>query len=86
MCFIDAICKSNMNKLACKNDALTSVLSCEGNDDDDSEVLELISYMESFGPNRRIYFEDLGTAPSKVLPSIVQASKLELKLLPGHLK
>ena len=84
--FIDTVCNASMNKFVGKNDALTSVLSDEGHDIDDSDVLELIAYMDSFGPNRRTYFEDLGTGPSRVLPSTEQAPKLELKPLPGHLK
>ena len=42
--------------------------------------------MDSFGPNRRKYFKELGEEPAKVPPSIKKAPELELKPLPSHLK
>ena len=55
-------------------------------DSAESEVQEILAWMNSFGPNRRTYFEDLGEGKSKNLPSVQQAQKLELKPLPSHLK
>ena len=42
--------------------------------------------MDTFRPNRRKYFEELGEGPAKVPPSIEKAPELELKPLPSHLK
>ena len=45
-----------------------------------------MNWLDSFGPNNRRYFEDLGTGPSKPLPSIEKPPVLELKPLPDHLR
>ena len=50
------------------------------------EVLEFVNWLDSFGPNNMRYFEDLGTDPSKPLPSIEKPPVFELKPLPGHLR
>ena len=42
--------------------------------------------MDSFGPNRRKYFESLGASPSRLIPSIEKPPLLEEKKLPTHLK
>lgn len=42
--------------------------------------------MDSFGPNNRKYFEDLGQGPSRPLPSIEKPPVLELKPLLEHLR
>ena len=42
--------------------------------------------MDSFGQNRRTYFEYLGASTSWLIPSIEKSPILELKQLPTHLK
>ena len=42
--------------------------------------------MDSFGPNRRKYFESLGASPSRLTPSIEKPPIVEEKQLPNHLR
>ena len=42
--------------------------------------------MDSFGPNRRKYFESLGASPSRLTPSIEKPPIVEKKQLPNHLR
>ena len=42
--------------------------------------------MDSFGPNRRKYFESLGEGAKTPVPSAEQPPKMEQKPLPSHLK
>ena len=55
--------------------------SCE-----DETVQEYVKWMDSFGPNRRKYFESLGASPSRLTPSIEKPSIVEEKQLPNHLR
>ena len=42
--------------------------------------------MDSFGPNRRKYFESLGASPSRLTPSIEKPPIVEEKQPPNHLR
>ena len=42
--------------------------------------------MDSFGLNRRNYFESLGASPSRLTPSIEKPPIVEEKQLPNHLR
>ena len=42
--------------------------------------------VDSFGPNRRKYFESLKASPSQLIPSVEKPPILEEKPLPTHLK
>ena len=42
--------------------------------------------MDSFGPNRRKYFESLGASLSRFTPSIEKTLIVEEKQLPNHLR
>ena len=42
--------------------------------------------MDSFGPNRRNYFESLGASPSQLTPSIEKPLIVEEKQLPNYLR
>ena len=42
--------------------------------------------MDSFGPNRREYFDSLGASPSRLTPSIKKPPIVEEKQLPNHLR
>ena len=55
--------------------------SCE-----DEIVQEYIKWMDSFGQNRRKYFESLGSSPSRLTPSIEKPPIVEQKQLPNHLR
>ena len=55
--------------------------SCE-----DETVQEYVKWMDSFGPNRRKYFESLGASPSRLTPSIEKPPNVEEKQLPNHLR
>ena len=50
------------------------------------EAEEYVKWMDSFGHNRRKYFEPLGEGAKMPVPSIEQPPKMEQKPLPSHLK
>ena len=50
------------------------------------EAEEYVKWMDSFGPNRRKYFESLGESDKLPVPSVEQPPKMEQKPLPSHLK
>ena len=50
------------------------------------EAEEYVNWMDSFGHNRRKYFESLGEGVKMPVPSIEQPPKMEQKSLPSHLK
>ena len=50
------------------------------------EAQEYVNWMDSFGHNRRKYFESLGEGVKTPVPSIEQPPKMEQKPLPSHLK
>ena len=47
---------------------------------------QLIAWLESCGPNKRTYFEELEDGQPKILPYVEKAPSLDLKPLPSHLK
>ena len=50
------------------------------------EAEEYVKWMDSFGHNRRKYFESLGEGARTPVPSVEQPPKMEQKPLPSHLK
>ena len=50
------------------------------------EAEEYVKWMDSFGHNRREYFESLGEGAKPPVPSIEHPPKMEQKPLPSHLK
>ena len=50
------------------------------------EAEEYVKWMDSFGHNRRKYFESLGEGAKPPVPSVEQPPKMEQKPLPSHLK
>ena len=50
------------------------------------EAEEYVKWMDSFGHNRRKYFESLGEGVKTPVPSIEKPPKMEQKPLPSHLK
>ena len=55
--------------------------SCE-----DETAQEYVKWMDSFGPNRRKYFESLGASLSRLTPSIEKPPIVEDKQLPNHMR
>ena len=53
---------------------------------EDEEVKKCVSWMDSFEPNRRKYFETLGENTSRLVPSTEKAPIVEQKWLPTHLR
>ena len=53
---------------------------------EDETVQEYVKSMDSFGPNRRKYFESLGARPSRLTPSIEKPPIVDEKQLPNHLR
>ena len=45
-----------------------------------------MKWMDSFGPNKRKYFESLGASPSRLVSSVEKPSTLEEKKILAHLK
>ncbi|XP_052311391.1 uncharacterized protein LOC112328498 [Populus trichocarpa] len=54
--------------------------------EEDAEIAEYTCWMDSFEPNRRRYFEDLGQPAPKIKSTSEQAPVLELQPLPEHLR
>ena len=52
----------------------------------DETIQEYVKWMDSFGLNRRKYFESLGASPSRLTPSIEKPLIVEEKQLPNHLR
>ena len=63
----------------------TSLVESESENLSD-EAEEYVKWMDSFGHNRRKYFESLGEGAKPPVPSIEQPPKMEQKPLPSHLK
>ena len=53
---------------------------------EDETVQEYVKWMDSFGSNRRKYFESLGARPSRLAPSIEKPPIVDEKQLPNHLR
>ena len=53
---------------------------------EDETVQGYVKWMDSFGPNRRKYFESLGASPSRLTPSIEKPPIVEEKQLPNQLR
>ena len=49
-------------------------------------VQKYVKWMDSFGPNRRKYFESLGASPSQLTSSIEKPPIVEENQLPNHLR
>ena len=64
----------------------TSLTHEDPSSSEDVVVREYVKWMDSFGPNRRKYFESLGANLSRLIPSIEKPPILEEKQLLTHLK
>ncbi|XP_050156237.1 uncharacterized protein LOC126630147 [Malus sylvestris] len=72
------------------SDPMESALVHAATSEDENQLLvECALYLDAFKSvtkSGRLEFEDLGSVPSKSLPSIIAAPTLNLKPLPSHLK
>ena len=64
----------------------TSLIHRDSSESNDEKVKDYLMWMDSFGPNKRKYFECLGTCPSRPTPFIESPWILEEKPLPVHLR
>ena len=64
----------------------TSLTQDDPSSYEDKTIQEHVKWMDSFGPNRRNYFESLGASPSRLTPFIEKPPIVEEKQLPNHLR
>ena len=85
-CFMAQIVEAIVSSQSGLTDPLeTSLVESESENLSD-EAEEYVKWMDSFGHNRRKYFELLGEGAKPPVPSIEQPLKMEQKPLPSHLK
>ena len=85
-CFMAEIVEAIVSSQSGLTDPLeTSLVESESENLSD-EAEEYVKWMDSFGHNRRKYFESLGEGAKPSVPSIEQPPKMEQKPLPSHLK
>ena len=85
-CFMADIVEAIVSSQSSLTDPLeTSPVESESENLSD-EAEEYVKWMDSFGHNRRKYFESLGEGAKPPVPSIEQPPKMEQKPLPSHLK
>ena len=85
-CFMAEIVEAIVSSQSGLTDPLeTSLVESESKNLSD-EAEEYVKWMDSFGHNRRKYFESLGEGAKPPVPSIEQPPKMEQKPLPSHLK
>ncbi|XP_062080900.1 uncharacterized protein LOC133785698 [Humulus lupulus] len=63
-----------------------SLIEEEVTEQDGKEAMEYAKWLNSYGPLKRKYFEELGSMPTRPLPSIEKPPELELKVLLNHLR
>ena len=86
-CFrVDVIKAIVSNQLGPSEPLETSLTHEDPSSCEDDLVREYVKWMDSFGPNRRKYFESLGASPSWLIPYVEKPPILEEKQLPTHLK
>ena len=72
------------NQVGHTNPLETSLLYENLGNLEDEEGKENLLWIDSFGPNRKKYFESLGASPSHSIPSMEKLLVLEEKPLPTH--
>ena len=86
-CFrVDVLEAIVSNQLGPSEPLETSLTHDDPSSCEDETVQEYVKWMDSFGPNRRKYFESLGASPSWLTPSIEKSPIMEEKQLPNHLR
>ena len=86
MCFMAEIVEAIVSSKSGLTDPLEASLVENDSENMSEEAEEYAKWMDSFGPNRRKYFESLGEGAKTPVPSAEQPPKMEQKPLPSHLK
>ncbi|XP_062112935.1 uncharacterized protein LOC133824084 [Humulus lupulus] len=63
-----------------------SLIEEEVTEKDGKEAMEYAKWLNSYGPLKRKYFEELDSVPTRPLPSVEKPPELELKVFPDHLR
>ena len=85
-CFMAKIVEAIVFSRSGLTDPLETSLVENESENLSEEAKEYVKWMDSFGHNRRKYFESLGEGVKTSVPSIEQPPKMEQKPLPSHLK
>ena len=85
-CFMAEIVEAIVSSRSGLTDPLETNLVENESENLSEEAEEYVKWMDSFGHNRRKYFESLGEGVKTPVPSVEQPPKLEQKPLPSHLK
>ena len=85
-CFMAEIVEAIVSSQSGLTDPLKASLVENDSENMSEEAEEYVKWMDSFGPNRRKYFESLGEGAKTPVPSVEQPPKMEQKPLPSHLK
>ena len=85
-CFMAKIVEAIVSSQSGLTDPLEASLVENDSENMSEEAEEYVKWMDSFGPNRRKYFESLGERAKTPVPSVEQPPKMEQKPLPSHLK
>ena len=85
-CFMAEIVEAIVSNQGGLTDPLEASLVENDSENMSEEEEEYVKWMDSFGPNRRKYFESLGEGAQTPAPSVEQPPKMEKKPLPSHLK
>ena len=85
-CFMAEMVEAIVSSQSGLTDPLETSLVENESENLSEEAKEYVKWMDSFGHNRRKYFESLGEGVKTPVPSIEQPPKMEQKPLPSHLK
>ena len=85
-CFMAEIVEAIVSSQSSLTDRLEASLVENESENRSEEAEEYVKWMDSFGYNRRKYFESLGEGAKTQVPSVEQPPKMEQKPLPSHLK
>ena len=85
-CFMVEIVEAIVSRQSGLTDPLEASLVENDSENLSEEAEEYVKWMDSFGHNRRKYFESLGEGAKMLVPSVEQPPMMEQKPLPSHLK
>ncbi|XP_062099882.1 uncharacterized protein LOC133805736 [Humulus lupulus] len=86
-CFsVDVVESLVDEKKVVENPLELSLIKEEVTKQDGKEATEYAKWLNSYGPLKRKYFEELDFVPTRPLPSVEKPPELELKVLPDHLQ
>ena len=85
-CFMAEIVEAIVSSQRGLTDPLEASLIQNDSENMSEEAEEYVKWMDSFGPNRKKYFEYLGESYKLPIKLVEQPPKMEQKPLPSHLK